>query len=303
MTAGTGRRPRIISLLPSATEIVYALGLSDQLVGVTLECDFPPAARNKPSVSAPVLAAGEPAAIDREVRERVAEGRPLYDLDIDLVQSLRPDLVLAQDLCKVCAVPSGDVAAALATLGLDCEVLSLDPPDLAAVLDSLCQVAAAAGDAAAGEELSSSLARRLAEVSAAVGDAAPRRVVCLEWAAPPFVGGRWVPDMVAAAGGLDVLGTSGSPSYQATWDEVLAAEPDVVAFMPCGYDLDGTVGQGPALLASLGPQCGAEIWALDATSYFSRPGPRLIDGVELLAQLLHPQALPAPAADRAARIA
>jgi iron complex transport system substrate-binding protein len=303
MTAGDAPGLRIVSLLPSATEIVYALGLSDQLVGVTFECDFPPAARDKPSVSSPVLAGGAPEAIDREVRERVAEGRPLYDLDIDLVQSLRPDLLLAQDLCKVCAVPSGDVAAALATLGLDCEVLSLDPPDLLGVLDSLRQVAAAAGDPAAGEELASSLARRLAEVTTAVGGARPRRVVCLEWAAPPFAGGHWVPDMVAAAGGLDVLGTSGSPSYQATWDEVRALDPDLVVFMPCGYDLDGAVEQAPALLASLGPECGGEIWAVDATSFFSRPGPRLVDGVELLAQLLHPQVMAAPAADRAARIA
>jgi iron complex transport system substrate-binding protein len=295
---------RVVSLLPSATEIVYFLGLDDLLVGVTAECDHPPAARAKPSVSSPVVPSGTAEEIDRAVRERVAAGLPLYDLDTDLVRSLRPDLVLAQDLCRVCAVPSGDVAAALERLGVACDVLSLDPPDLAGVLDSLADVAAAAGRPGAADEPLARLIARIEAVAAIVAGRPPRRVACLEWAAPPFVAGHWVPEMVAAAGGTDVLGAVGSPSLQSTWEDVVQAAADVVVFMPCGYDLAGAVAEAPAVLDHLLCEAGPpEIWAVDATSYFSRPGPRLVDGVELLAAVLHPGTMAEPPAGRAERLA
>lgn len=302
---------RIVSLLPSATEIVYALGLEDLLVGVTLECDHPPAARSKPSVSSPVVGVAGAEDIDRAVRERVAAGLPLYDLDTDLVRSLAPDLVLAQDLCHVCAVPSGDVTAALDRLGVRCDVLSLDPPDLAGVLDSFRLVAAAAGRPDAGTSLAASLEARVEVVAAAVAGRPRRRVVCLEWASPPFVAGHWVPDMVAAAGGTDVLGSAGAPSAESNWNHVTGAAPDVVVFMPCGYDLRGAMTEAAPVLArfasgreTVGPATvGPEIWAVDATAYFSRPGPRLVDGVELLAGLLHPGSVPPAPAGRAERLA
>lgn len=303
MSAAGG--PRIVSLLPSATEIVYALGLDDQLVGVTAECDHPPAAQGKPSVSAPVVPAGTPEEIDRAVRERVAAGLPLYDLDRDLVRELRPDVVLAQDLCRVCAVPSGDVAEALDQLGVSCEVLSLDPWDLPGVIATVREVAAAAGDPAAGEDLAAALTARLEEVARRVAAAARgvRRVASLEWADPPFAAGHWVPDMVAAAGGQEVVGAAGVASREVGWDDVRAASPDVVVFMPCGYDLAGAVAAAPAVLGAIADVAGTEVWAVDATSYFSRPGPRLVDGVELLAHVLHPGSLPPPPAGRCERLA
>jgi iron complex transport system substrate-binding protein len=295
---------RIVSLLPSATEIVYALGLEDLLVGVTAECDHPPAARSKPSVSAPVVGGGTAEEIDRAVRERVAAGLPLYDLDTDLVRALEPDLVLAQDLCRVCAVPSGDVTAALDRLGVACAVLSLDPADIAGVLDSLWQVASAAGRPEAAAATVAGLVARIDEVAVAVAGRPQRRVACLEWASPPFVAGHWVPEMVAAAGGTDALGEAGVPSVQSTWEDVEEADPDVVVFMPCGYDLAGAVAEAPAVLDRVGRDGrGREIWAVDATAYFSRPGPRLVDGVELLAHLLHPGAVAAAPAGRAERLA
>lgn len=296
----SGQRPRIVSLLPSATEIVYALGLEDQLVGVTAECDHPAAARGKPSVSAPVVPAGTPEEIDRAVRERVAAGLPLYDLDRDLVRALHPDLVLAQDLCRVCAVPSGDVVDALDHLGVSCDVLSLDPWDLDGVIAGVRGVAAAAGDPAAGDRLAAELAARLGEVARRTDGRSVRRVACLEWADPPFAAGHWVPDMVAAAGGLEVAGAAGAPSREVGWADVRAAAADVVVFMPCGFDLAGAVAAAPAVLAELD---GPEVWAVDATSYFSRPGPRLVDGVELLAHVLHGGSVPPPPAGRCERLA
>jgi iron complex transport system substrate-binding protein len=293
---------RILSLIPSATEIVYALGLGDDLVGVTEECDFPPEVRAKPSVSAPVVAASPAGEIDATVKEAVAAGRALYDLDTDLVRDLRPDLILAQDICRVCAVPSGDVEQALALLGTTAEVLSLDPRDLDGVLESIRAVAAHAGAGAAGDALVDSLAGRLGAVSAAVEDAdGMPRTVCVEWPDPIFVGGNWVPDMVTAAGGVPVVARSGEPSFEMKWEELLAGGPEVIMHMPCGYDLAGSIAQSASLVDRL-ERDGCQLWAVDSTAYFSRPGPRLVDGIEILAHILHPDAVPPPPAGRAERL-
>jgi iron complex transport system substrate-binding protein len=313
---------RIVSLLPSATEIVYELGLEDQLVGVTAECDFPPAARHKPVVSTPAIAslpgmagsgAPSPGEIDAAVRVEMSATRPLYSLDTARIRQLQPDLVIAQDLCRVCAVPSGDVTAALDQLGLSCAVLSLDPQDLAGVLSSIAELAAAAGVPARGDEAVARLSERINAVSAALagrsggpagGDGGVPRVVALEWPDPPFVGGHWVPDMVTTAGGEPLLVRSGERSQEVTWDEILAGEPDAVVFMPCGYDLEGAVDQAPLVLAGLsgGASRPCAVFAVDATSYFSRPGPRLVEGIELLAAILHPQAVGEPPAGRGLRV-
>jgi iron complex transport system substrate-binding protein len=313
---------RIVSLLPSATEIVYELGLEDDLIAVTAECDFPPAARSKPVVSTPAISqlpgpqgsgALSPAAIDAVVREEMAAARPLYNLDTALIQQLRPDLVIAQDLCRVCAVPSGDVTAALEQLGLSCAVLSLDPQDLAGVLSSIGELATAAGAPARGESVVARLSARIDAVRAELagrprgpdgGGSGVVRTVALEWADPAFVGGHWVPDMVKTAGGEPLLVQSGERSREVAWEQIRASEPDAVVFMPCGYDLAGAVDQAPRVIAELSDRASKScaVFAVDATSYFSRPGPRLVAGIEILAAILHPGSMPEPAAGRSLRI-
>jgi iron complex transport system substrate-binding protein len=283
---------RIVSLLPSATEIVYALGLDDQLVAVTDECDWPPAARTLPVVSHSALPeTTDPAEIDRLVAASVGEGEPIYRLDRDAIRDLRPDVVLSQDLCAVCAVPSGHVNAALELLGCQAEVVSLDPGSLDEVLECVVQVGEVTGTGARAEVVVAGLRRRLADVRAAV-DRRPRpRVFALEWADPPFNGGHWIPDMIDAAGGEPVFANRGTPSERVSWSDIAAAEPDVVVFMPCGYDLDAAVEEGRRTVVARPELVGATILAVPADAYFSRPGPRVVDGVELLAAALHPGAL------------
>jgi iron complex transport system substrate-binding protein len=284
---------RIISLLPSATEIVFALGLEDDLVGVTHECDWPPAARTRRSVSFSVLpAAAEPAEVDRMVSASIDGGEPIYRLDAEAVRELRPDLVLTQDLCAVCAVPSGHVNEALEVLGCRAEVLSMDPSSLGEVLDCVLRVGAATGTEAAAGTLVDELSRRLRSVADAVAGRERPETFALEWSDPPFNGGHWVPEMIDVAGGRAVLASRGTPSVRLTWAEIEATSAQVVVFMPCGYDLEAAATEGAVLLAR--PElAGAEaIFAVDASSYFSRPGPRLVDGVEILASALHPGAVP-----------
>jgi iron complex transport system substrate-binding protein len=330
---------RILSLLPSATEIVFALGLEDELVGVTAECDFPPAARDIDAVSFPTIGttaidtpaidtpaidtpaidttgaavtaeaatdtgAGSTRAarVDGAVAGRVAAGEPLYRLDEERIRALGPELILAQDLCRVCAVPSGDVTAALDRLGCRARVLSLDPSTLDEVLAAVGAVAEAAGSTDRGRTVVEGLAGRLDEVRRRTAGARRRRVLELEWSDPPYVGGHWVPDMVEAAGGEVVLSRRGVPSARLSWDEIGRAGAEVVAFAPCGYGLAEAVAEGEALLgrAALAPV--PEVWALDGSAYFSRPGPRVVDGVELLAWVLHPDRVPAPPTGRAHRL-
>lgn len=293
---------RIVSLLPSATEIVYALGLGDDLVGVTHECDWPPEARHKRVVSHSALPPGtEPAEIDRLVSASIGGGEPIYRLDDEAIRDMRPDLVLSQDLCAVCAVPSGHVQDALDVLGCQAEVVSLDPGSLEDVLDCILQVAKATGTEARAEAVVSELRSRLDAVRTATSSFDRRRTFALEWGDPPFNGGHWVPEMVESAGGEAVLGSRETPSVRVTWDEIGAAQADTVVFMPCGYNLEAAVREGRELLVR--PElAGSRFFAVDANAYFSRPGPRLVDGVEILASALHPGAVREPPAGTVARL-
>jgi iron complex transport system substrate-binding protein len=295
---------RILSLLPSATEIVYALGLAEHLVGVTDECDWPPQARTVQVVSHSALpAAAVPAEIDRLVSASIGGGQPLYRLDNDAIRDLRPDLVLSQDLCAVCAVPSGHVNQALDVLGCQAEVVSLDPSSLEEVLDGVLQVGKAAGVPARAEEVVAGLRERLARVQAAVAGLERPRVFALEWGDPPFNGGHWVPEMLQVAGAEAVLACPGAPSVRVAWAQIEAAAPQVVVFMPCGYDLQAAVGEASRTWLARPELAGVEaIIAVDASAYCSRPGPRLVDGVGILAAAFHPERLSPPPASAAVRL-
>jgi iron complex transport system substrate-binding protein len=295
---------QIVSLLPSATEIVYALGLAEHLIGVTDECDWPPEARMMRVVSRSALPpVAEPAEIDRLVSASIGGGQPLYRLDTDAIGELRPDLVLAQDLCAVCAVPSGQVNQALDVLGCQAEVISLDPSSLDEVLDGVLQVGKAAGVPERAEEVVAGLRNRLADVQAAVAGLERPRVFALEWGHPPFCGGHWVPEMLQVAGGEPVLACPGAPSVRVTWAQIEAVAPQVVVFMPCGYGLQAAAEEASRTLVGRPELAGVEaIVAVDASAYCSRPGPRLVDGVEILAAALHPGRLPPPPAGTAVRL-
>lgn len=295
---------RIVSLLPSATEIVYALGLAEHLVGVTDECDWPPEARTVRVVSRSALpAVAEAAEIDRLVSASIGGGQPIYRLDTDAIRDLRPDLVLSQDLCAVCAVPSGHVNQALDVLGCQAEVVSLDPSSLDEVLDCVLQVGRAAGVEQRAGEVVAGLRGRLASVQATVEGLERPRVFALEWSDPPFNGGHWVPEMLQVAGGEALLACPGAPSVRVTWEQIGAAAPQVVVFMPCGYGLQAAADEARRTLLARPELAGVEaIVAIDASAYCSRPGPRLVDGVEILAAALHPGRLPPPPAGTTVRL-
>jgi iron complex transport system substrate-binding protein len=286
-------------LVPSATEMLFALGLGDDVVGVTHECDYPPEATVRPRLTRSVLPPGLTAAeIDAAVREIVGRGQALYELDESLLRTLDVDLIVTQAVCAVCAVSYDDVRAVATRLPSTPDVLSLDPATFAEVLGDIDRLATAAGATGAGETLCRDLDERLALIDAAVRQNSRERprVLALEWLDPPFVGGHWIPDMVERAGGNDVLGKAGQKSRTATWDELVTAEAEVVVVMPCGYDADQAAREAATyseVLADLGAR---EVYAVDAAASFSRPGPRLVDGVELLARLFDPSvrsALPA----------
>jgi iron complex transport system substrate-binding protein len=298
---------RIASLLPSATEIVYELGLEDDLVGVTFECDYPEAARAKPVVSDTTLPAGlSPNEIDRIVNERAEAHASLYTLDEDALRRLDPELVLTQDLCAVCAIDVSEVSDALRHLGCRGDVLTLDPKRLDEVLRSIERVGAATGTTSRAENVVRALDARLAAVADAVRDAPRPRTFVLEWTDPPFNAGHWIPDMVVAAGGEPILSHPGEYSTPLTWAEIVAAQPEIVVVAPCGYQLDGTaelIRDDAELRGQLARSTAAgQVWAVDASSYFVRPGPRLVDGVEILAGILHPDAGAAPGDDAARRV-
>ena len=286
---------RIVSLLPSATEIVYTLGLDDGLVGVTFECDHPADARSKRIVTSTSLPSGlDPAEIDAAVSEQVAAGTSLYRLDEQAVRELAPDLVLTQDLSAVCAVDSNDVADALDHLGCQADVVTLDPTTLDGVLDSIQTVGERAGVATRAASVVRDLRDRLDRVRRATAGLPRPRTLVLEWTDPPFTAGHWIPDMVEIAGGTSLLSTAGTRSVRVDWADVHAAEPDVVVIAPCGFELAAarelaaTPGVQAALAATPAAASGRVV-AVDASSYFVRPGPRLVDGVELLARILHPR--------------
>jgi iron complex transport system substrate-binding protein len=287
---GDDRRVKIVSLLPSATEIVFALGLGENLRGVSFECDYPAPARSVPIVSGTALPTdGSLTAleIDAEVSARVAAGESIYTLDDAQIRAINPDLILAQDLCRVCAVPSGAVEEALDVIGCHANVVSLDPGRLDEVIACIGVVGAATGTSAGAEVLMESLRDRVDAVRRRVAGHPRPRVLVLEWPDPPFNAGHWVPDQIEAAGGAPVLAEPGARSRRLTWEEIGTAEVDVTIFMPCGFDLDGAVGQAPGLLARPEAAHLGRIVAVDANAYFSRPGPRVVDGVELLEGVFH----------------
>ncbi|MGI8631004.1 MAG: cobalamin-binding protein [Solirubrobacterales bacterium] len=294
---------RIVSLVPSATELLFALGLGADVVGVTHECDYPPQAATKPHVTSTVIGEGlGPAEIDAAVREHVESGRALYELDAERVTQLRPDLIVAQQLCLVCAVSYDDVCAVAAELPGNARTVSLDPATLQEVLGDALTLGDAAGVPEAARALHTALGERLAAVESAVHGAERPRVVALEWLDPPFLGGHWVPEMIELAGGVDPLGEAGQRSRTADWEQIAAVEPDVVVAMQCGYGVDQAATEAAAYggqIAALGADA---VWAVDASASFSRPGPRLVDGTELLGHLLHPERVPAPAGVRGQRV-
>lgn len=296
---------RLVSLLPSATEIVYALGLGDDLVGVTFECDEPPAARAEKTVvvGGRDTAGMAPGEIDAYVRAQLAAGADLYTLHADALARLRPDLILTQDLCRVCALPSGDVTQALDYLGCQADVLSLDPYTLEEVLAAIAAVGDRAGVPERAARLVTSLRSRLAAVASAVAGLPRPRVAVIEWTDPPFSAGHWIPDLVTAAGGEPVAARPGQRSEPVSWESVSAARPELVLVTPCGYDLDGAARQASALGEALGASLpGVPVWAMNANGLVVRPGPRLVDGVEAIAAILHPDAVPAPPDGSIARV-
>jgi iron complex transport system substrate-binding protein len=295
---------RVVSLLPSATEIVFALGCGDQLVGVTFECDHPPEARTRRVVSTSTLPDGlSPAEIDAVVAARVAAGEDLYRLDEDALADLDADLVLTQDLCAVCAVAIDRVDDALAYLGCHAAVVTLDPRRLAEVLGSVTTVGQALGVTERADALTSNLRDRLQALTREVHGLVRRRVLTLEWTDPPFTAGHWVPDLVEAGGGTPVHAHAGADSRRTTWDEVATARADVVLVAPCGYHLDASTTLAQTLVEAERVSPTTEVWAVDADSYFVRPGPRVVDGAELVASILHPDRTGRPAIDRATRVA
>jgi iron complex transport system substrate-binding protein len=279
---------QIFSLVPSATEMLFALGLGDSVAGVTHECDYPPEARDKPHLTRSVIPEGlDAAATDRAVRERTSRGESLYELDREALERLEVDLIVTQAVCEVCAVSFEDVRAIAEELPTQPAVVSLDPSTIGEVLADVPRLAGAAGVPEAGERLADELGERLEEVELAVaGDPRPR-VAALEWLDPLFVGGHWVPQMIELAGGEDVLGLPGERSRTASWAELAAAGPEVVIVMPCGLYADEARAEAERHAEQL-DALGARVEPVDAAAYFSRPGPRLVDGVELLAGLLHP---------------
>ena len=278
---------RLVSLLPSATEIVYALGLGEDLVAVTFECDEPAAARSEKTVvvGGRDTSGMTPGEIDGYVRTQLASGADLYTLQAEALARLEPDLIVTQDLCRVCALPSGHVEDALDYLGCRADVLTLDPRSLDEVLGSILAVGQAAGVPDRAARLVGELRDRLARTAARVAGRRRPRVAVVEWVDPPFTAGHWVPDLVRAAGGQPVAARPGAPSVQTSWAEIAAAAPEFVVVAPCGYHLPGAIEQARDVARALP---GAAVWAIDADGIVVRPGPRLVHGVEAIASILHP---------------
>jgi iron complex transport system substrate-binding protein len=302
---------RIASLLPSATEIVCALGLENRLVGVSHGCDAPLAVPAKPRLTRPRfsldgLSTGE---IDAAVRQALREFGSVYEVDTERLAAIEPDLLLTQGVCDVCAVPTRDAAAAAAGLSSCPTVLALDAHDIGGVLATIRLVGRAGGVPERADQCVREIERRIAAIQARVGSRPAPRVLALEWLEPPFVPGHWVPEMVALAGGNLLRGVAGQPSFAVRWEDLADLDPDVLLVMPCGFDLAAARADAESYrpsLCTVAPRAirSARAYAVDATAHFSRPGPRVADGVELLAGLLHPDIFPAVSLDgRAHRLA
>ena len=292
---------RICSLLPSATEILYALGLGDSVVGVTHECDFPSDAAKKPALIRPRVdphaAAFE---IDRQVSELVARGESIYAVDAELLGSLAPDLIVTQDLCHVCAASPDDLATALTRLPKMPRVLALTPHSLRDVWDDVRKIGDATQRRREAQALSITLEQKVAAIEAKAAQAKTRpRVLCVEWLDPYYVGGHWVPEMVAKAGGRDVLGRAGEPSFRVTGEEIVETGAEIVIVMPCGFGVERAASEYRAAKfpdgwLDLPAVREGRVFALDANSYSARPGPRLAEGVAILAHIFHPDLFPTP---------
>jgi iron complex transport system substrate-binding protein len=284
---------RIVSLVPSATEMLFALGLDGDLIAVTHECDYPPAARELPKITRDVLPAGLSAAqIDAAVKERTLAGESIYELDTETLHDLRPDLIITQALCSVCAVSYDEVRAVAEEIESRPRVISLDPHTVGEVLGDARTLAQATDRQEAAAELVRDAAARIDRIRVAVRRAGRPRVVALEWLDPPFAAGHWTPQLIDYAGGEDVLGFAGERSEERSWEEVSVAQPDVVIVMPCGYDAEIAHREAEMHRDQLGALGAGEVVAVDAAAYFSRPGPRIVDGLELLAHILHPELFP-----------
>jgi iron complex transport system substrate-binding protein len=299
---------RIVSMLASGTEIVHALGLGDRLVGISHECDYPPELLDRPRVSRPrfdpaALSSGE---IDRAVRLAMAEHGSVYELDERVLGELDPGLILSQAVCEVCAVPTPGVQQAVRSMGLAARVLSLDAHTMADILGTIRDVGRAAGEAARADRYVNALADRLQDVRRAVGRRERPRVLAVEWLDPPFLPGHWVPEMIEMAGGTCIAGESGRPSREVAWEALAGLDPDVLLVMPCGYGVQASRADADAherRLRAVAPRAIASgrSFVVDGSSYFNRSGPRAVDGVEILAGLLHPEHWPAPGAGAATR--
>lgn len=299
---------RVVSLLASATEIVHALGADDRLVGISHECDWPPALMDRPRLSRPRfdptgLDSGE---IDTAVRTAMAEYGSVYEVDAERLAALAPDLVISQAVCEVCAVPTPGVRDLMHAHGIEARLLSLDAHTVDEIQQSIRDVAAALGLEQAAERLLTDHERRIARVEAAVSGRTRPRVLAIEWLDPPFAPGHWLPEMIEIAGGENLVGTAGGHSTQHAWDDVAGLDPDVLIIMPCGYDLEASLKDADRFaedLRRVAPRAiaGGNAFAVDGSAYFNRSGPRYIDGIEILAGLLHPETFDAPAATVAER--
>jgi iron complex transport system substrate-binding protein len=302
--------PRIASLLPSATEIVHFVGAGDGLVGVTHECDYPPGVENLPRLTSTSIDQHSmtSAEIDAAVGERLTDSDSIYSLHAKLLEELSPDLVLTQGLCDLCAVSSNVVERATAALPETPHVLSMNPTTLDEVLNVTVEVGDAIGRGGEARERVSTLHKRLARVEEAVVGLPRPRVGCIEWLYPPFSAGHWVPDMVRLAGGEELFARSGEPSKRLSWEGILKAAPEVLVLMPCGFDATRAAREARRLLEISGWEDipaveDGRVWTVDANSYYSRPAPRLVEGVETLARILHPEVFPeAPEPEAAARL-
>jgi len=273
--------------------MLFALGLGPELVAVTHECDFPAAALELPRITRDVLPSGlSSAQIDAAVKERTLAGESIYELDADALHDLAPDLIVTQALCSVCAVSYDDVRAVAAEISSEPLVISLDPHTVGEVLGDARTLAQATDRKDAATELIRRAAERIDRVRIAVRNARRPRVVALEWLDPPFAAGHWMPQLIGFAGGEDALGFAGENSEQHSWDEVAAVQPDIVIVMPCGYDAEIAHREAEMHRDELAALGAGEVVAVNASAYFSRPGPRIVDGLELLAHILHPELVP-----------
>jgi iron complex transport system substrate-binding protein len=291
---------RIVSFLPSATEIACALGLSDQLIGITHECDYPPEVVGKPVVVRNALPIEKmtQSEIDVAVAARMRDGHSLYQVDEELLQALAPDLILTQDLCQVCAPSGNEVSQALELLGKKPRILWLTPNSIEQIFDNVRDVGEATGHLQVAEELIAAGRARLQKIAAVTCDSPRRpRVFCMEWLDPVYGSGHWVPEMVRLSGGIDALASEGKDSVRVSWNDVIEWAPEVLIVTPCGFNLEKVIEQSSQLSNYPGwPDIPAvrekRVYAVDANSYFARPGPRVVDGTELLAHLIHPDLFP-----------